>query len=357
VEAPLKVGLIGFGLAGEVFHAPLIAATEGLELVAIATGKPERQQRARAGYPGAAIHRGADELLAGALDLVVVAAPNHAHVPLGIAALEAGAAVVIDKPLAPSVAEGERLLAAAARTGRPAAVFHNRRWDGDFLTARRLVDGGALGQLLRLESRFERYRPARDPAAWRERGEPDQAGGVLFDLGSHLIDQAMVLCGQPIGVYAELDRRRPGAQVDDDVFVALRFAGGEVAHLWASLVVARGGPRLRLVGLGGTYEKHGLDGQEAALRAGQRPGPDWGAEPPAGWGRLATAGDGPPRDEPVATEPGAYPAFYAGLRDALVSGGPLPVPAADGVAVLAVIEAARRSAAEGRVVTIGATAG
>ncbi len=224
----------------------------------------------------------ADELWerAGELDLVVVAAANRAHAPLAEASLRAGMPVVVDKPLATSVAEANRLSDLAAETGVMLAVFHNRRWDDDFLTLRKAVEDGSLGRITRLESRFERYRPEVAADRWRESPAPEDAGGLLFDLGSHLIDQALVLFGEPTQVYAEVERRRPGAQVDDDAFVALRFAGGPIAHLWASQVAPRPGPRFRALGLEGAFESWGLDPQEDALQSGLRPGDAGGAERP-----------------------------------------------------------------------------
>jgi scyllo-inositol 2-dehydrogenase (NADP+) len=238
-ETPsLRVGIIGYGLAGAVFHAPLVAATPGMVVAVIVTSNPERQAQARRDFPAATIYATADAMLADPSqpDLVVVATANRVHVPLGIAALEAGLPVVIDKPVAPSVSEAEQLMAVARRTGKLLTVFQNRRWDNDFLTTRQLITADLLGPIIRLESRFERFRPAPKAGAWRERPEPEEAGGLLFDLGPHLIDQAMMLFGSPISVYAEVNVRRARALVDDDTFVALRFAGGQVAHLWASVI-------------------------------------------------------------------------------------------------------------------------
>src|SRR4029450_4549947 len=175
---------------------------------------------------------------------------------------------------------------------RPLAVSQNRGWDGDFLTVRRLLSEDALGPIVRFESRFERWRPRVRPEAWRERGDREEAGGLLFDLGSHLIDQAVVLFGPPRTVYAEVDRRRRSAEVDDDVFVALEHEAGVRGHLWLSVLAAIPGPRMRVLGMGAAYEKFGLDVQERALSEGTRPDdPDWGREPPDRWGRAST-GDG-----------------------------------------------------------------
>jgi predicted dehydrogenase len=349
-DRELRAGLIGYGLAGAAFHAPLVAATPGLRLAAVVTSDPGRVEAARRAFPEAAVVGSVEELwgLAGGLDLAVVAAPNRFHVPLAEAALAAGLAVVVDKPLAPSAAEGRRLVASARRRGRLLTVFHNRRWDGDFLTLRRLVEGGALGRVLRFESRFERWRP-QPPEGWRQRGDPAEAGGLLFDLGSHLVDQAMVLFGPVRRVYAELAAVYEGAAVDNDGFVALEHVSGVRSHLWASALAGLPGPRFRVLGTRAAWEKHGLDGQEAALRGGKPPGgAGWGEEPQERWGRLG-AGE---RVEKVPTEPGAWPWFYRSLVAALREGAPPPVDPEDAVAGLEVLEAARRSAAEGRVVAV-----
>jgi predicted dehydrogenase len=342
----IRVAVLGYGLAGRAFHAPLVAATPGMRVAAVVTADPERATAARAEHPGARVVPSADELWAapGDLDLVVVAAPNRAHVPLARAAIAAGLAVVVDKPLAATAAEGRALVDEAGAAGVVLSVFQNRRWDGDFLTLRRLLAEGALGPPARLESRFERWRPAVEAGRWRERPDPAEAGGLLADLGSHLIDQAVVLFGRPVAVRAELDARRPGALVDDDVFVALEHPGGVRSHLSASMLAADDPPRMRAVGLSGVYVKRGLDVQEAALRAGARPGgPGWGAEPEEAWGRLFD-GQG---SRAVPTEPGNYPAFYAGMARALREGASPPVDAAEAVAVLEVIEEARRAGARG----------
>lgn len=351
----LRVAVIGYGLAGAVFHAPLIAATPGLQVAAIVTANPVRQAQAHRDFPAAMLLSAAEELWSdpGGYDLVVVAAPNRMHVPLALAALEAGLPVVVDKPFAASAADAERLIAAAERAGRLLTVFQNRRWDGDFLTVRALVASDALGPITSFESRFERYRPAPRADAWRELPAPEEAGGLLYDLGSHLIDQAMQIFGQPTQVYTELHQRRPGALVDDDAFVALEFPGGVTAHLWMSAVARILGPRFRVLGLRGAYEKQGLDPQEEALRTGLRPGAEgWGAEPRERWGQLSTDLAGVHVDGAVETLPGEYEAFYRLLRDALADDGPPPVDPREALAALRVIEAARTSAQRGAAVAL-----
>jgi predicted dehydrogenase len=347
---PLRVAIIGYGLAGAVFHGPLVAATPGMAVAAIVTSNTERRAQVQRDFPSAAILSSAEEIWSqpSRYDLVVVAAANRAHVALGMAAIQAGLPVVIDKPIAASVADAERLISESKRAGVPLTVFQNRRWDGDFLTVRKLIAADLLGPVLRFESRFERYRPAPRPGAWRERPDPEDAGGLLYDLGSHLIDQALVLFGAPSRVYAEVQIRRPGAQVDDDTFVALQFPHGVDAHFWVNVVVRVLGPRIHISGLRGSYVKYGLDPQEPALRAGMRPADaGWGLEPPEAWGRLSTDVEGVHVDGPVETLPGTYEQFYLLLRDALTRGTPLPVDPQEAVTTLRVIEAARRSARDG----------
>jgi predicted dehydrogenase len=348
-EGAFRVALIGYGLGGRVFHAPLIEAVPDLQLVTIVTSDPERQASARGRYPSALVADKPDGVWDAAddHDLVVVSTPNSSHVPLGLQAIESGLSVVIDKPLAATADDGRTLANAAAERGLMISVFQNRRWDADFLTLRRLVEQGTLGPIHRFESRYERWRPTPKEDAWRERGAPEEAGGLLFDLGSHIADQAMQLFGKPTHVYAEVDRRRPSVEVDDDVFVALSHRDGVRSHLWASVLAATPGPRFRVLGLQGGFEKYGMDVQEDALAAGGIPTDDgWGREPAEQWGRLSK-GD---TVEVVESEPGAYQRYYAGVAEALRSGGPPPVDVQDSIAVLEVLEAARESARTGEVV-------
>ena len=332
-----RVAILGYGLAGQFFHAPFIAATPGLELAVVVTGDEERRAQALGDYPGVAVFDTAEEVWARAaeLDLVVVATPNRVHLPHALAGLEAGLAVVVDKPLAPTADEGRRLVEAARERGLMLTVFQNRRWDGDFLTVKRLLAEDALGKVHRFESRFERWRPE-VAGTWRERAE--EAGGLLFDLGSHLVDQALQLFGSVENLYAEVDLRRPGAEVDDDVFLALEHASGTRSHLWMSAVAGNLGPRFRVLGRRAAFVKHGLDVQEGSLREGHRPDePGWGEEPRESWGRLGVEGD----LREVRTEPGNYRAFYEGVAASLLGGAPPPVDPADAVAVLELLERAR----------------
>ncbi|GAA3069262.1 Gfo/Idh/MocA family protein [Streptomyces glomeratus] len=353
-DTPLRVGLVGFGLAGSVFHAPLIAATENMVLDTVVTSSPERQKEARAEYPDVRIAATTDELWprAGELDLIVIASPNRTHVPIATAALEAGLPVVVDKPIAGTAAEARGLAALAEERGLLLSVFQNRRWDNDFLTLRKLMAEGELGDVWRFESRFERWRP-QPKGGWRESGDPAEIGGLLYDLGSHVVDQALVLFGPAASVYAEADVRRPGAQTDDDTFIAVTHTSGVRSHLYVSATAAQLGPRFRALGSEAGYVKYGLDPQEAALREGLRPGPEWGREPESLWGRIG-AGESPLSGggRPVPTLPGDYPAYYAAVARALREGGPNPVTAHEAAAALDVLEAARRSAREGVAVAL-----
>ena len=321
----------------------------GLELASIVTSS--HADEARSAHPHAEIVASAGDLLAASdeHDLVVVAAPNRHHASLALDAIAAGLSVVVDKPLAASIEDGERVAAAARAAGVVASVFHNRRWDGDFLTLRRLRDEGRLGELHRLESRFERWRPEVDRDRWREGADPSDAGGVLFDLGPHVIDQALELLGPARSVYAEVQTLRPGAQVDDDFFVALEHESGARSHLWGSMMAAQQGPRLRALGSEAAYVKWGLDVQEDALRAGASASdPGFGEDPREAWGMLG-ADDA---SEPVETERGRYVEFYERMEQAIRSGEPAPVPLEAGVETLRVIEAARRSSAERAVIPL-----
>ncbi|WP_327151461.1 Gfo/Idh/MocA family protein [Nocardia sp. NBC_01329] len=345
----LGVAVIGYGLAGSVFHAPLVAAEPRMRVAAVVTGSAERAAQARREHPGARVLPDADSLFAdmSGIDLVVVAAPNRVHAELARRALRAGAAVVVDKPFAVTAAEAEDLLRSAQSTGRLLTVFQNRRWDGDFRTVHKLMADGALGPVRRFESRFERWRPV-PKGGWREVGGPDDAAGILYDLGSHLVDQALTLFGPVESVYCELADRRPGVSTDDDMFLALTHTGGALSHLWASAVAPLLGPRFRVLGDRAGYEVHGLDPQEAALRDGRRPGDAsrWGVAAEADYGVLGAGSE----VTPYPTLPGDYPAFYAATAAAVLDGGPVPVDPADALAGLRILEAARESAASRAVV-------
>jgi scyllo-inositol 2-dehydrogenase (NADP+) len=345
-----NVALIGYGLAGSAFHAPLISHASGLSLTAIVTSNPDRRKTAAQAHPGATLYESADELLSHSreFDVVVVATPNSTHVPLTLSALDAGLVVVVDKPLAATAAQARRLVSHAASSSGRLTVFQNRRWDGDFMTVRQLISEGALGDVWRCESRFERWVPTPKPG-WREDPDPNEGGGVLLDLGAHLVDQALRLFGPATTVYSELDIRRSGALVVDDAFIAVTHRNGVHSHLWMSATAAARGPRFRVLGDKAGYATFGMDVQEAALRSGSGPGlAGYGEAPPEAWGTLDDGVD----QRRVPTLPGDYPAFYTELAKALASEGPMPVDPQDAIATLDVIEAAQKSSLTHRVIAL-----
>lgn len=338
-RAMIRVALIGYGLGGRFFHAPLIAVTRDLRLDVVVTSDPERRAQAAAEYPEARLVSRAEDVFSrpSDVDLVVITTPNRTHARLVSAALEAGLAVVVDKPMAPTSAEAKQLVAEARRRRLFLTVYHNRRWDGDFRTVARLVADGTLGNVHRFESRFERWRPSLK-GGWRESSDRADAGGLLYDLGSHLVDQALQLFGPVEDVYAEVDTRRQTAAVDDDTFLALTHANGVRSHLWMSVLAADRAPRFRVFGRNGTYTKYGMDVQEDALRSGARPDTEtWGEESRDRWGVVSDGASA----RPVATERGAYQDFYAGVARSLATGAEPPVKPEDAVSVIEVIERAR----------------
>ena len=347
----LNIGLIGYGFAGATFHAPLIGAVPGLALSHIASSRPEVAQRA---HPRARIHADPQALIdTPEVDVVVIASPNDTHHPLARRALLAGKHVVVDKPFTITVAESEDLRALAAAQGRLLSVFHNRRWDNDFLTVRQQVESGVLGEINTFISTLDRYRPE-VRVRWREDGAVPGAG-TLFDLGPHLIDQALLLFGQPLSVMADVGLQRTGASAPDYFHLVLRYAGSLRVILHAGSVVRQPGPRFAVHGRHGSFVKHGFDPQEDALRAGRAPTGDpgsngWGLDKEADYGELVLDRDGVAVATRVPTLAGAHHAYYRGLREAIAHGAPSPVPVDDAVAVMRVIEAAQRSAAEGRVI-------
>ncbi|RRO14767.1 oxidoreductase [Saccharopolyspora rhizosphaerae] len=339
-QQELKVGLVGYGSGGSIFHAPLITAHPRLRFDAVVTANPERQAQVRADLPGTEPVDDLDALFARRPDLVVITTPNRTHAELAKAALDAGLPVVVDKPFTPTAEEGRALIEHARERGLLLTVFQNRRWDSDIRTVRAVLESGELGRVHRFESRFDRWSPQPKPT-WRDSGGAEDVAGLLYDLGSHLIDQALQLFGPVTSVYAEIDRRRPGVRADDDSFVSLTHAGGVRSHLWMSKLAAVPGPRLRVLGDQGTFTKHGTDPQEADLRAGKRPVDDaWGREPEEIWGEL---GDGE-TTRTVPSERGDYLAFYDGVVEALTGHAPAPVDPADAVTALEIIAAAQRSA-------------
>ena len=259
-----------------MFHAPFVAADPDFSLDVIVTANPERAAEARRLHPDARVVDSAEDAIAADVDLVVVGSPPATHAPLAHAALDAGHAVLVDKPFAVTSAEGRELVEKADRLGHPLTVFQNRRWDGDYLTLQRLVRDGALGDVRRFESRFEWWKPS-PPASWKAESPVGEGGGILFDLGAHLIDQALQLFGPIDDLYSEVRTLRPGAAADDDAFLALRHTSGTISHLWMNSLAAQFGPALprarigcRLHQLGPRSAGGGVEGRGPALRPGLR---------------------------------------------------------------------------------------
>ena len=341
---PIRTGLVGYGLSGRVFHSPFIASDPRFSLEAISTSHAGRQAVARSQHPGADVVGSPEELIARGLDLIVLASPAHVHLEQGLAALASGAVVVVDKPFAASVSEAEQLIAAAEKAQRPLIVFQNRRWDGDFLTVRKLLEEGALGRVHRFESTFERWSPGlRD--RWQDTTTAAEGAGITFDLGSHLIDQALQLFGAATVTSAELSVLREGGVSDDEAFISLLHETGVRSHLTLSRFAGQNAPRFRVLGSRAAYTVYGLDGQESALGAGASPTDDgYGVVPVESWGLLGIDGSTDVPLTRVPTERGDYPAFYAGVAASIRDGAPVPVEPRDALETLRIIERAHELA-------------
>jgi len=333
---PVRTALIGYGYAGKTIHAPLIRAAKGLELSLVASSRPDD---VRADLPDIRVMSDYDAAIKDPdIDLVVIATPNDTHAPLAHQALDAGKAVVIDKPFALSVAEGESVIAHAERVKKLISVFHCRRWDSNHLTFKALRP--YLGDLYQVVIRFDRWRPVvRD--RWRERAGP--GSGIWFDLGSHLADQSLNLFGWPDWIEADITGQRPGAQTDDYFHATLAYGPLRVI-LHASMLTTIDGPAIEVQGANGGWAKYGLDTQEDMLKAGRTPGD-------AGWGEDTQASqlllhDGTAPE--LTAVPGNYLGYYEAIADAVRNGAPNPVPAGDALQVMRLLEAGFLSAREGR---------
>lgn len=338
----IQVGLLGFGYAGRTFHAPLIAHCQHLQLAAIQSSRPAEASSA---WPEARIHGSPEELFASdGIDLVVIATPNDTHFPLAQAALLADKHVVIDKPFTTTLAEAHELTALAKRQGKLLSVFHNRRWDADFLTLQSILAEGSLGRVVHFESHFDRYRPV-VRQRWRE--APGVGTGLWFDLGPHLVDQALHLFGQPDSVSADLAIQRDGALVDDYFHVQLRYPDKRVI-LHGSTLMSGGTPRFTVHGTLGSYTKFSLDNQEDMLKQGALPGaPGWGNDTVCGTYYNQTGDE--PCSKQIANQRGDYRTYYEAIANAIDGKAPNPVPAEEAIRVMAVIELARESNTQGRV--------
>jgi len=343
-----RVGLIGFGMAGQMFHAPVILGVPGMELACILE---RRGSEASEKYPKVRVARTLDEMLSDqTIGLCVVATPNDSHFFYTKACLEAGRDVVVDKPFTPTLAEAEELLRLASARGRLLTVYQNRRWDGAFRTVRKLVASGELGAIAEYESRFDRFRPEAKPDEWRERAG-FAAAGMLWDLGPHLIDQALVLFGEPETITAAALCQRPASRVDDAFDVHLDYPHMR-ATLRSRIIAYAPGPHVLIHGTAGSFIKYGMLQQEQVLRGpacpdGDQWGSDWGLEPEAAWGTLSLVSG---ETRKVKTERGDYRLFYANVRDAIEKRAPLDVSPADVLRVMRALLLAHKSSREGRIV-------
>ena len=333
-DRPIRTAVVGFGISGRVFHAPLIAADSAFSLDVIVTADPERASQAAALYPAARIVPKPESVfeLAGDLDLVVLGTPPVTHFDLAANAIAHGLHVVVDKPFVSASSHGAELINLAADAGVQLTVFQNRRWDGDFRTLEKLLASGALGQIRSFESRFEWWRPE-GFGNWRDEASLAEGGGILHDLGAHLIDQAIQLFGPVARSYGETAQY--SAAADEEAFVSLLHESGVRSRLWMNGAAAQVGARFHVLGSRAGYTKWGLDGQEPELASGVLPSdPGYGVESQDAWGVLGIDG----ATEAVPAERGAYPLFYAQLAEALHGRGQLPVDPAESLAVLRIIE-------------------
>lgn len=342
----VRVGLIGFGLAGQAFHAPVVRGVEGMELACVLE---RHTNNAKARYPEVRIARTLDEMLSDkSIQLCVVATPNDSHYSYTKACLEADRDVVIDKPFTPTMREAEELVDLAAKRRRLLTVYQDRRYDGAFLTVKKLVAAGALGKVVEYEARFDRFRLDAKPGAWREKAD-FPAAGVLWDLGPHLLDGALVLFGEPEYVYASAFWQRESSQIDDSFDVIFEYPHTR-ATLRARIIAYAPGPHLLLHGTKGSFVKYGMDPQEDILRSDKCPdgldwGADWGLEPESRWGTLSPVGGSPRKIE---TERGDYRGFYANMRDAIEKRTPLEVPPEQALRTMRALLLAHKSSREAR---------
>ncbi|MDE1175544.1 MAG: Gfo/Idh/MocA family oxidoreductase [Edaphobacter sp.] len=354
--AEINVAVIGFGLAGRVFHAPFVNAVPGLTLAAIVQRRGDEAQKA---YPSARILRSFEEAIQDAsIDLIVVGTPNETHYDLAKQALLAGKHVVIDKPFAATSIQARELIEIAAEKKLVLAPFHNRRWDGDFKTVRKILEAEELGRIATFESHFDRFRPMPREGTWKEAG--NDANGMLFDLGPHLVDQVLALFGAPQGITASVRRDRDTTEIEDAFDITLHYPKLE-AYCRATMIAADPAPRFLIHGTKGSFRKYGLDPQEPALVAGGAVPPvgdtrDWLSEPEEAWGTLTIAPDpanpGVLNRTTVKTERGDYRDYYASVRDAILGKAPLGVPSEDGYRVIRLLELARESSAKGKTMTV-----
>jgi predicted dehydrogenase len=335
----IRVGIVGFGMAGRVFHAPLISSVDGLQFAAVVE---RHTDEAAARYPSITTHRSLESMLADdSLGLIVVATPSGTHFDVARQVIEAGKNLVVDKPMAARSSDIAELMGLARQRGVLLIPFHNRRWDGDFMTVQNVLREGTLGRLVHLESRMDRWSPRATRRPWKD--DPAQGGGVLLDLGTHLADVALTLFGKPLGVSAEVLRERDGEGANDAFTVRLRYDDFHVT-LGANALSSPAGARFVVRGTQGNYRKHGVDPQEAALNKVTRiADAHWGEEPADAWGTLHTDVESGIVSRPLQTIAGDYRKYYGGVRDALEGKAAPPVRAVEAWRVARLLEWAQES--------------
>ncbi|SET21968.1 oxidoreductase [Paenibacillus sp. NFR01] len=339
----VNVGMVGYGFSGEIFHAPVIQTIEGLNLCSIVSSNPLKVEEK---LPGVAVVSSLGELLAdNNIELVIITSPNATHYDYARQSLLAGKHVVVEKPFVITSEEGRKLIELAERTGKSLSVFHNRRWDNDFLTLQDIISFGALGEIRHYETHFDRFRPE-VKTRWREQDAP--GAGFLYDLGSHLIDQAVTLFGKPDTVYGDVGIQREGSVTDDYFHLILTYGPLRVILHSGSLVV-KPGPRVLVHGTKGSFVKVGVDPQEEQLRSGSRPGDTgWGEDKEEQFAELTIQREEGPVSTRVKTLPGAYERYYQGIYESITENAPLPVRPEDALNTIKIIELAKRSSLEQR---------
>lgn len=348
----LQVGLAGFGPGGHIFNAPIIDSTEGFNISAAMTSNPQNIKVAREKYPQTRIVTDYGELLRNdQLDLIVITTPNHTHYPMTKEALAAGKHVVVEKPFTVTTREAEDLIRVSKENQLVLSINHNRRWDSDFQTVRKVIASQKLGKIVEYQAHFDRFRNYIKPG-WKEQDDIP-GSGILYDLGSHLIDQALLLFGFPVEVFATLSAQRADSRVTDSFELFLLYPDLKV-RLSAGMLVKKPGPRYTVLGRNGSFLKYGMDPQEEALKAGHNPKTfsSWGVEEPQSWGTIYLDKNGRTHTEKVKSEPGDYRRFYQNIYQAIAYNAPLEVTPEQAKRVIQIIEAAYRSHQSRQVVKV-----
>jgi len=343
-DKPIVTAILSYGMSGEVFHAPLLEALSGFKLKTILERKTEKSKQH---YPSIKIARTIDEVLNDEdIELVVVNTPNDTHYDFTVKALEAGKHVIVEKPFTNTSEDASKLIELAKKKQKLLSVFQSRRWDGGFLTLKNIIISGVLGRIVEYEAHYDRFRNYITPNTWKEKAGP--GSGILYNLGSHMLDQVLVLFGKPESVSARIGIQRPGGKVDD--YYDLRLSYKEInVIVKSSYLVREAGPVYTVHGVNGSFVKYGLDPQEEALKHHQTPGtPGWGKEPEKYWGKINTEIDGVAHEGKIETVPGNYPGYYQNIYEAVREGKELAVTAEQGMKVIQLIEAALKSNKEKR---------